>query len=129
MLCECTSPNNFVFAGAKLQQIFDINKFFVMKSKIFAQILQIVAEVTELSEEEILSKVKTDDLVAARSLFVHYSAMLGVPSISIARFLRRSNTHSVNRYLSDYQSFIKSSYLFRQMDGRISSALKPYLSR
>ena len=100
-----------------------------MKSELFAQILEIVAQISELSTEQILSKTKTDDLVAARSLFVHYCAMLGVPSISIAHFLGRRNTHCVNRYLDNYSSFIKTSYLFRQMDGRIASALKPYLSR
>lgn len=98
-----------------------------MKSELFAQILAIVAQITELTTDQILSKTKTDDLVAARSLFVHYCALLGVPSISIARFMQRSGTHSVNRYLADYNSFRKSSYLFRQMDGRIASALKPHL--
>lgn len=100
-----------------------------MKSELFAQILASVAQITELTPEQILSKTKTDDLVAARSLFVHYCASLGVPSISIARFLCRANTHSVNRYLANYNSFVKSSYLFRQMDGRIASALAPYLRR
>ena len=100
-----------------------------MKSELFAQILSSVAQITELSPEQILSKTKTDDLVAARSLFVHYCASLGVPSISIARYMQRSGTHSVSRYLANYNSFSKSSYLFRQMDGRIASALKPLLLR
>lgn len=99
-----------------------------MKSEIFAQILSAVSEVTELSSEQILSKTKTDDLVAARSLFVHYAAKLGVPSISISRFLGRKNTHSVSSYLSDYNSFTRSSYLFRKMDSRIATLLAPYLS-
>lgn len=99
-----------------------------MKSELFAKILQIVAEITELSAENILSKTKTDDLVAARSLFVHHCAALGVTSISIARFLGRTGTHCVNRYLSSYQSFYKTSYIFRQMDGRITSALALHLS-
>lgn len=98
-----------------------------MKSELFAKILAVVAQVTELEPQKILSKTKTEDLVAARSLFVHQCASLGVPSISIARFLQRSGTHSVSRYLANYTSFSRSSYLFRQMDGRISSALKPHL--
>ena len=100
-----------------------------MKSELFAQILSLVAEVTELSADQILSKVKTDDLVAARSLFVHYCVSYGVPSISIARFMGRTGTHSVNRYLSNYDSFIRTSYLFRMMDSRISYALKTDVSR
>lgn len=87
-----------------------------------------MAEVTELTPEQILSKTKTDDLVAARSLLVHHCAALGVPSISIARLLKRHDSHSVNRYLSSYGCFYKSSYLFRQMNGRIVSELESHLS-
>lgn len=97
-----------------------------MKSEIFAQILNSVAKVTELSPEEILSKTKTDDLVAARSLLVHHCAALGLPSISIVKFLNRSKTNSVNRYLSAYNSFYKSSYYFREMDRCIESSLRPH---
>lgn len=100
-----------------------------MKSELFAQILCNVADVTELSEEQILSKVKTEDLVAARSLFVHHCAALGVPSISIARFMGRTGTHSVNRYLANYRSFSRCSYLFRQMDSRITAALESDVRR
>ena len=100
-----------------------------MKSELFAKILSSVSQVTELSEEQILSKTKTDDLVAARSLFVHYCVRLGLPSISIADFLDRKKTKTVSRYLAAYNSYHKSSYYFREMDSRIATALSPYLSR
>lgn len=99
-----------------------------MKSEIFAKILTTVANVTELSKDQILSKTKTDDLVAARSLFVHYCAAYGISSISITSFMGRSRSRSVSRYLSSYNSFHKSSYMFRQMDGRIGAALSAQLS-
>ena len=92
-----------------------------MKSELFAKILSSVAQITELSPEQILSKSKTDDLVAARSLFVHHCAALGLPSVSIATFLSRRKTNSVNRYLSAYNSFYKSSYYFREMDNHINA--------
>lgn len=94
-----------------------------MKSEIFAQILNIVANVTELTPEQILSKTKTDDLVAARSLFVHFCVARGLPSVSIAAFLGRRKTYSVNRYLNTYDSFYRSSLYFREMNGRIESSL------
>lgn len=94
-----------------------------MKSELFAKILDLVAQTTELSPENILSMTKTDDLVAARSLFVHHCAALGIPSVSIAKFLGRRKTNSVNRYLAAYDGFRKSSYYFRTMDDRIASSL------
>ena len=97
-----------------------------MKSELFAKVMEAVTEVTELREEQILSKTKTDDLVAARSLFVHHCIGMGIPSISVAQYLGRTGTHCVGRYLVNYQSFMKTSYLFRQMDGRIAVALKSY---
>ena len=100
-----------------------------MKSELFAKILDLVAQNTELSPENILSMTKTDDLVAARSLFVHHCAALGIPSVSIAKFMGRTKTNSVNRYLNAYESFHRSSYYFRTLDDRIASALCPDLSR
>lgn len=101
----------------------------IMKSELFAKILETVAQVTELSTEQILSKTKTDDLVAARSLFVHHCVGFGVPSISIAGFLGRTGTHCVGRYLADYQHFMRTSYLFREMNSRIVSALESHRER
>ena len=94
-----------------------------MKSEIFAKILQKVSEVTELSPENILSRTKTDDLVAARSLFVHHCFVYGLPSISIAKFMNRSKVNCINRYLEAYQSYRKSSYFFREMDKKVSDAI------
>lgn len=90
-----------------------------MKSEMFAEIMGAVAQVTELTPEQILSTTKTDDLVAARSLFVHYCAALGIPSVSIAAYLGRKKVNCVNRYLSSYGIFYKSSYYFREMDHKI----------
>lgn len=94
-----------------------------MKSEIFAQIIEKVAEVTELTTEQILSKTKTDDLVAARSLFVHFCVMRGLPSVSIAQFMMRKKTNSINRYLASYDVFFRSSLYFREMVCRIESLL------
>ena len=99
-----------------------------MKSELFAKILDLVAKVTELSPEQILSMTKSDDFVAARSLFVHHCAAIGIPSVSIAAFMQRKKTKSVSRYLALYDNFRKSSYYFRQMDDLIASSLSPQLS-
>lgn len=106
-----------------------MTKFLDMKSELFAQILNAVVQVTELKPEQILSKTKTDDLVAARSLFVQQCVKCGLPSISIAEFLSRKKPNIVNRYLSSYSSYYKTSYYFREMDSRIASILRPQLSQ
>lgn len=100
-----------------------------MKSELFAKILAVVADITELEPNQILSKTKTDDLVAARSLFVHQCVKVGIPSVSIAKYMSRTKTNSVNRYLSAYESYLKTSYYFREMDCRITSLIGPQLSQ
>lgn len=57
-----------------------------MKSELFAKILHEVAEVTELTEEEILSKKKTEELVAARSL-IGSPLIISLPLSLIAAYL------------------------------------------
>lgn len=94
-----------------------------MKSELFAKILSSVAEITELSEEQILSKTKTEDLVAARCLFVHFCVAKGLPSISITAFLNRNRTACIGRYLSAYQSFYKQSGYFRDMSNAVNNLL------
>lgn len=92
-----------------------------MKSELFAKILAVVAQVTELEPQKILSKTKTEDLVAARSLFVHQCVRFGIPPISIAEFMNRSKTKCITRSLEAYNSYYKTSYLFREMDNMIAS--------
>ena len=92
-----------------------------MKSELFAKILSAVAQVTELEPEQILSKTKTEDLVAARSLFVHQCVIFGIPPISIAEFMNRSKTKCITRSMEAYNSYHRTSYLFREMDNKIST--------
>lgn len=94
-----------------------------MKTEIFDKIVELVAETTELRKECILSSCKTEDLVAARCLFVHFCAVNGIPSKSIAEYINRKKSNSVNNYLSSYDSFYKSSPFFRSMRNKIANKL------
>ena len=94
-----------------------------MKTEIFDKIVNLVAETTELKKECILSSCKTEDLVAARCLFVHFCAASGIPTISIAEYMKRKKPTCVNNYLASYESFYKSSPFFRSMRNTIAKKL------
>lgn len=94
-----------------------------MKTEIFDKIVELVAETTELKKECILSSRKTEDLVAARCLFVHFCAINGIPSVSIAEYINRKKSNSVNNYLASYDAFYKSSPYFRGMRNSIAKKL------
>ncbi len=70
-----------------------------MKSELFAKILSIVADATELSTNKIISMCKTEECVAARALFVHFCCKYGVPTCAIKDYLGRQRT---SRCLLDY---------------------------
>ncbi len=94
-----------------------------MKTEIFDKIVGLVAETTELKKECILSSCKTEDLVAARCLFVHFCATNGIPAVSIAEYINRKKPNSVNNYLASYESYYKSSPYFRAMERKIAKKL------
>lgn len=94
-----------------------------MKTEIFDKIVNLVAETTELKKECILSSCKTEDLVVARCLFVHFCATSGMPSISIAEYMNRKKPNSINNYLASYESYYKSSSYFRAMERQIAQKL------
>lgn len=94
-----------------------------MKTEIFDKIVNLVAETTELKKECILSSCKTEDLVAARCLFVHFCAASGIPTISIAEYMKRKKPTCISNYLASYESFYKSSPFFRSMRNSIAKKL------
>jgi hypothetical protein len=73
-----------------------------MKSELFAKILSVVAETTELSTEIILSQSKTEECVAARALFVHFCCVKGVPTCAIRDYLGRKRNDCITHYHSTY---------------------------
>lgn len=94
-----------------------------MKTDFFDKIVDLVAKTTELKKECILSSCKTEDLVAARCLFVHFCATSGIPTISIAEYMNRKKPTCINNYLASYDSFYKSSPYFRSLRNTISKKL------
>lgn len=99
-----------------------------MKSELFAKIIGVVAETTELSTEDILSACKTEECVAARALFVHFCCTKGVPTCAIRDYLRRKRNDCITHYNSAYYSFHKSSLYFRHLSAIIDSKLSESLT-
>lgn len=94
-----------------------------MKSELFAKILSVVAETTELSTEIILSQSKTEECVAARALFVHFCCVKGVPTCAIKDYLGRKRNDCITHANSAYYAFHKSSLYFRDLADMIERKL------
>lgn len=94
-----------------------------MKSELFAKILSVVAEATELPTEEILSQHKTEECVAPRALFVHFCCTKGVPTCAIREFMHRKRNDCISHYNSAYTAFHKSSLYFRDLTAIIERTL------
>jgi hypothetical protein len=84
-----------------------------MKSELFAQILAIVAEICEVSTENILSTCKTSDVVEARCILVQECRNYGIPPATIARLIRRKRIVSVYDCMNNYNDWYRQSYSFR----------------
>lgn len=94
-----------------------------MKSELFAKILSIVADVTELSTKKIISMCKTEECVAARALFVHFCCKYGVPTCAIKDYLGRKRNDCITHANSAYYAFRKSSLYFRDLADMIERKL------
>jgi len=71
------------------------------KSKIFAELLEIVSNETEVSREKILSDSKEIEVVDARSILIHLLYKEGLYPSEIASFINKTK-RSVNQNLSSF---------------------------
>lgn len=94
-----------------------------MKSELFAQILAIVAEICEVSTENILSTCKTSDVVEARCILVQECRNYGIPPSTIARLIHRKRIVSVYDCMNNYNDWYQQSYAFRMQCEEVSKKL------
>lgn len=69
------------------------------KSELFALILSIVSDITEISKEDIMSKSHKEDVVEARLLVIYFCRKEGLLPSRIAQLMGMSH-RNVNRSLS-----------------------------
>ena len=94
-----------------------------MKSEILNKIAKVVADVCEVSVDEIKSTCKRGDIVEARLLFVHYCYAYGFQPASITKFLGRSRKNTVNDCCANYLILRKQSAAFRLMSRQVEQML------
>lgn len=75
----------------------------MIKSEIFASVLRDVCEVTEVSEREIMSKSKREEVVDARHLLVATLSMNGYYPVMIAERLNVTG-RAVRKMLGSFRS-------------------------
>ena len=94
-----------------------------MKSELFAQILAIVAQICEVSSENILSNRKTSDIVEARCILVQECRNYGLQPSTIANLIRRKRIISVYECMNNYNAWYQQSYSFRIQCNEVSKKL------
>ena len=71
-----------------------------MYGKYIEKIIATVAEVTEISAEDIVSKSRAETVSFARKLFVSCCYRYSIPTSAIANYLKRSNDGIRKLYIS-----------------------------
>ena len=98
-----------------------------MKSDILNKIAEVVAEVCEVSVEEIRSTCKRGDIVEARWLFVHFCYAYGFQPASITKYLGRCRKNTVNDCSANYLIYRRQSAAFRLMSNQVEKKLAEVL--
>ncbi len=86
-----------------------------MKSNEFGIILNAVADAMELSPTAILSRCRKAELIAARSMFVHFCVKRGLPIGAIADYIGRKKTECVSNYRSTFYTLHHASPYFSDL--------------
>ena len=100
-----------------------------MKSEILNKIAEIVAEVCEVTVEDIKSTCKRGDIVEARWIFVHYCYAYGLQPASITKFLGRCRKNTVNDCSANYLIYRRQSAAFRLMSKQVENMLEEVLPK
>lgn len=94
-----------------------------MKTALLHQILMVVSEICEISENEIVSHVKKQDVVDARIIFVHYCTKYGFPAATIAKYLNRKRLCTIHDCLYNYKIYSGQSAAFRYLSAEVGKKL------
>lgn len=94
-----------------------------MKSEIFSTIIGVVSSECEISEDDIRSHCKSNDVVDARCIFVFYCHYYGLPSASIAKFLNRKRLVSISDCLRNHRTYSEQSIAYRLMCNNVGKKL------
>lgn len=82
------------------------------KSRIFAEVLDIVSTETEVPGEQILSPRKDEETVDARYLLVHFLAQQGLSHAKIASLINK-NVRTINYIITNFSEREKERKILR----------------
>lgn len=96
----------------------------IRKTEIFAKILDIVANETELTSEQILSCCRTAETVDARYILVHLLRREGMYISEIARMMNFSR-RGIEKMLSQFEDRLsQSGHIFKVTFERIANKVR-----
>ena len=94
-----------------------------MKKEIFNCILNVVSDVLEVSKEEILGKVRTNDVLEARCLSMYFSKKYGLSDKYLQSKFNRKSTFAISKLVNCFECYEKHSFAFKQAVFDIKSRL------
>lgn len=95
-----------------------------MKTAIFNLILGIVSQICEISANEIVSKVKREDVREARTICIYHCVKYGFTHASIAKFFGRARTYFINDAMYNYKRMSEKSQSFRYLCSEVSKKIQ-----
>lgn len=93
-----------------------------MKAQILQEVLSAVVEETEIPREQILSGVKSEEVVDARSLLIKLLYERGLYPTQISQ-MTGICSRSVDRFLQDFRERIESRKMLRVNYDRVRNTL------
>ena len=93
-----------------------------MKAQIFQEVLSAVVEETEVTREQILSGVKSEEVVDARSLLIKVMNEKGLYPTQISQTTGIC-ARSVDRFLQDFKTRVESRKMMRINYDRVRNKL------
>ena len=94
-----------------------------MKTQLLEEIASVVSEVCEVPVERIRSHCKSEDVVDARCIFVHFCKDYGFTNQAIMRFLHRTRTCVVDNYLCNFHVYRQQSFMLRVFCTKVADKL------
>lgn len=94
-----------------------------MKSKIFDCILDTVSEISEVSREEILGKVRTSDVIEARCLVMHFCKKYGLSDKFLQQKFNRKSAFGISKLAYCCECYERNSFAFKQAIFAVKSRL------
>lgn len=100
-----------------------------MKTKLLEEVLKTVAEVTNVSGEDIVSPKRDREISEARQMFVWFCKVNGGCVNDILKFINRKDKNCITELTTNYNSNYAILTMYRIMADKIARILPPRLKQ